>query len=577
MSSSDWEMADALVKEGWNHLQLQRPQAAWACWRRALGYAPSFAAAEAALAGLEKAPDLPAVARTPLRFQPPQSATQRKRWDELFRDRNMDDLDDAAEAFAALAVDDPEDASAWYNLGICRAWQGQNSEAVDAIERVVALCAGDRFSEAVNAWTLAELLRHGAGAERLADDLAHARILQCAEEAADAILAQPGAQAVPPPVDPSTGEPQFPDAQAYTWLDRPIVASAEAALRLAELPRVLAQIIRLPGVIRLSSPDPHGLERLFGELMARFGGGLRPIRHEVTPLPLPLLDGALWTFRLPPDLDPAIVEAVSRGAVEQYYENFWIHLPRHGLDARSPLAAARAARAGDMIARAKLAAIVQFREQLGQRPWTAHLYQGYPFDRLRRRLGLPLIDPEAIDDDDFSCMSEAELGAIEPGSLDELRLTEAYESAAALRDDHLAARFAAELARRDAPSLAKLDTPSLIATLVREAMKVDESDQALDWLDQARTINRGRNRQTYDVWSAEVYARTGAPAAAVHAYQELLDQDPDNAALALDAAETLIDNGFPEHARTFLLLARDRASRAGDALIAHRAETLLEH
>ena len=52
---------------------------------------------------------------------------------------------------------------------------------------------------------------------------------------------------------------------------------------------------------------------------------------------------------------------------------------------------------GDAVARAKLTAVVRLREQLGNRPSALLLYQGYPFDRLRRRLGLELVYPGAVD------------------------------------------------------------------------------------------------------------------------------------------------------------------------------------
>jgi tetratricopeptide (TPR) repeat protein len=576
MPPSDLETAETLMQEGWSHFRLQRPLAAWASWRRALGFVPEFAAARQALEGLQKAPELPAAAKSVLRFQPPREPTQRKRWDELFRGCDMEDLADASEAFSALAREDPADRAAWYNAAVCLAWQGRNPEAVEAFDHVVALDAADRPDATIEAWTIAEVLRQGGGAESLADDMAYAWVVHCPDDDAEQVLAHwPGIQPVPPPVDPATGQPQFPDARAYTWLDRAHAPDLGVTNRVSDLPRVLAQVLNLPGALRLSSPDADSLDRVFSELMAAFGELLVPLKREATPLPLPLLDAAVWTFRIPPGLEPETSQRLAREAVEHYYENMWINTARHGLDDRSPLEAARAAQAGDAVARVKLAAVVRLREQLGQRPWTAELYHGYPFDRLRRRLGLELHDPEYVEPADYSCMSEQELSRVDPTVLEDSRLADAYESAAGLGDDRLTARFAAELARRDSPSLSWIDAPSLIATLVREAMKSDASDEALDWLDQARLINRGRDRRTYDVWAAEIYARTGAPAAASQAYQELLDQDPSNAALALDAAETLIDNGYVEHARPFLDQAVLRARQAGDHEIARRVEALL--
>jgi len=68
----------ALVREGWRHLQLQRPLAAWACWQRALRLAPDDPAAARALATLAVAPELPAVARAAYRFRNPEDPGRRR-------------------------------------------------------------------------------------------------------------------------------------------------------------------------------------------------------------------------------------------------------------------------------------------------------------------------------------------------------------------------------------------------------------------------------------------------------------------------------------------------------------------
>ena len=219
---------------------------------------------------------------------------------------------------------------------------------------------------------------------------------------------------------------------------------------------------------------------------------------------------------------------------------------------------------------------MRFREQLGERPWTANLYQGYPFDRLRRRLGLEFAETSTVDPADLSCMSAQDLDRVETGQLGEASLVEAYESASALRDDRLTARFAAELARRNPPGLSRVDTPSLVATLVREAMKGNDTEAALHWLDQARGLNGGRDCRTFDVWSAEILARTGDPVASSVTFERLLAGDPANARLALNAAETLLNNGYPRHARPFLLQARDLGQQASNPEIAGRAESLLD-
>ena len=87
------------------------------------------------------------------------------------RGQSDQDLDATADLFGRLATADPTDSAAWYNRGLCLAWMGKNLEAIGCLDRVVSLEAERAFDLAVDAWTLAEILRQGGGAETLADDL----------------------------------------------------------------------------------------------------------------------------------------------------------------------------------------------------------------------------------------------------------------------------------------------------------------------------------------------------------------------------------------------------------------------
>lgn len=576
-SSNETHEAIELVRRGWDHLRQQRPQAAWASWQRALRVAPDFPAALEAIETLASARELPAAARHVYRFQVPRGDDRRGHWDARLRGRDREQLDDAASAFAALSVADPDDAAAAYNEGLCLAWLGRNPEAIRALDRAVRLMAGDDFDRGVEAWTLAEVLRHGAGAEGMADDLRFVWIVDGAD--ADVVARLSGRAtlvAVPTPRDPITHEPPA-VADVFEWLDRPMPDPAEVGGSGEELPRLMATLVRTARSLRLSSPDPESLDEIEAPLAHALGvgAGAGPVRREAIPLPLPLLDAALWTIRFPAGLDTATRDALTRRAVESYYEDRWIHVPRKGLDGRSPRDAARVA-STDAVARAKLAAVVRLREQLGERPQTAALYQGYPFDRLRRRLGLELVDEAAVEPEDAACMGAAELDRLDPASLDDVRLADAFESAAGLRDDDRTARFAAALARREGPIFSRLDLAALFAPLVREAMAARDPGRAIGWLDRARAIGAGRSGRTFDIWRAEIHARGGDPDAAMETYESLLAATPSDAALAIDAAETMIDNGFAEHARPLLLHARDQARIAGDAGIEERARAIAE-
>ena len=93
-------------------------------------------------------------------------------------------------------------------------------------------------------------------------------------------------------------------------------------------------------------------------------------------------------------------------------------LARDSTDSR-PWPRPRTRRRGDSLAQAKLEAVIRVREQLGSRSSALVMYQGYPFDRLRHRLGLVLAHPDSVDPLDLSCASLAELQQLNPEELDD--------------------------------------------------------------------------------------------------------------------------------------------------------------
>jgi hypothetical protein len=278
---------------------------------------------------------------------------------------------------------------------------------------------------------------------------------------------------------------------------------------------------------------------------------------------------------MPAGLETSHAEDLRREWVEHYYEDLWIHRSRHGLDDRSPIAAAEAAHRGDVVVRDKLAAVVGFREQLGRRPVAHRLYHGYPFDRLRRRLGLSPEDADTVDPADLSCAPPWELAALDPATLDDNRLRDAVASAVGIRDDVITAPLAVELLRRPVP-IAGVSLVESVSPLVRRAMHVGNADDALDWIDRARRPADPRNAEVLDVWRAEILARAGRPAEALGVYRSLIGFDAKGAAMALDGAETLIDNRHLEEARSLLHAARDMARSTGLPWTGRRAEELLD-
>ncbi|MBX6312109.1 MAG: hypothetical protein IRY99_04200 [Isosphaeraceae bacterium] len=594
MASSDDE-ALALVHEGWHHLKVQRPLAAWAAWQRALRLKPGDPAASQALAYWATAHDLPAAARATYRFRTPRDERRRARWDARFHDRDMGDLEVAAAAFADLAKIDPEDAPAWFNWGLCLAWQGQNASAISALDRAVRLDAAEHFDAAVEAWMLAEVLRQGAGAEGLADDLSHSLTLPWRATDGDpvawlssfAIL-----RALPAPIDPVSDQPSHPGARLFEWLDRPL-PEPSAPLMVDDLPRVRASVIITNESLRCSSPSVPLMIEVERDLLSALGDEERPLDRRSTPLPLALMDAAVWLVRLPDGLDESARQNLLREAVERYYEDDWIFAPRHGLagpdDSQavaSPIEVYRRLRdlqgeAGGRAAvlRAKLEAVIRVREQLAARPHVRGLYGGYPFDRLRRRLGLEPIDPAAVDPADVSCMSADELERLEVASLDEARLVEAYRSARAVCDPWTTGRLAKVLAERSPSALVRVDPPRLAERVVFATFDQEGLARALEWLDRAialdQQISGGRHRGRFELWRGHLLGRSGQRAEAAAQLRSLLDRFPDDADLLYEAAASLMDWDQAPLARPLLQRVIELAQGSGDRPKEHAARRRL--
>jgi tetratricopeptide (TPR) repeat protein len=415
------------------------------------------------------------------------------------------------------------------------------------------------------------VLRRGAEAEPFADDLRHVWTVEhdLAEILVDGVLRRwPNLRPIETPRDPIAGGPVLDDVTVFEWLDRPLPHAESSPNRFSQ---VLATLFRTPGRLKLSSPDPSAFARLDEPPFREAAILLREARREATPLPLAWSDAALGAFRFPKGLDDASQRVLTRDAIERYFEHLWIHQPRRALDGLTPLEASR----GDTEARAKLAGVLRFREQLGTRSTHAPLYQGYPFDRLRRRLGLIRAEESGVvDPDDLSCMSGEELDALDFAKSTPPRQAEALASAASLRDDDRTARFLTAWLKADPSRFGALDLELMVAPLIRRALEHDDVSEAIAVLRKVADLaSDPSSRRVAETWAGEILARFGQPFEAIEHFMAVVAELPpeEAATAALDAAETLLDNGLEFKAEGMLKEALLRATELGMDLIAAEA------
>jgi tetratricopeptide (TPR) repeat protein len=553
-----------LVHEGWDHLKHERPLAAWASWQRALRVDADQPAARQALDRLAGSPELPATARKEYRFRTPADPARRARWDAAFRGRDLSDLTEAASAFAALAADDPTDPDAPYNQALCLAWLGRNVEAIEALDRSVRAGAAGDFDAAASVWTLAGVLRQGGGAEERADEFSYA--IEIPGPLPAAFARNVVLRRLPTP-----GEPAHDHVTVDEWLDRDWPEDHGGPLHLDDVPRVVAIVLSTGRSVRFSATSPEGIDTV---ALALRRLGLDPPSPVRTPLPVSRLDAAAWSIRLPTWVDEETRHRIYRENVEDFFENRWDMRQRRGLGDFSPFAAA----SGDAAARAKLEGTVRLFEELAARPAAVELYQGYPFDRLRRRLGLVPRDPETIDETEVATMSGADLERLDPTMLDDHALVDAFRSSLAFADDARTAPFAERLIATNSPSLARLDLQQVFGPLVRRA--AGRPEEAMRWVDEALAADAahrgGRYRQLFTMWRADALARLGQPEHAEVTFRDVVDRSAWAATVALMGAESLLDNGHEQQGRRLAALARDLALEHGDAATAREAGALLD-
>ncbi len=84
---------------------------------------------------------------------------------------NPEDLSVAADLFGKLVDDDPTDSAAWpSNRALCLTWSGTESRGDPPVWNIASSASRlSAFDGAVDAWSLAEVLRQGGGAETLAN------------------------------------------------------------------------------------------------------------------------------------------------------------------------------------------------------------------------------------------------------------------------------------------------------------------------------------------------------------------------------------------------------------------------
>ena len=493
-----------------------------------------------------------------------------------------------ADAFGRLAAEDPSDAAAWYNRALCLAWLGSNREAVACLERAVDLEAAPAPDRAVEAWTLAELLRQGGGAQDLADDLRFTCTIDWDPGDTDTLLAEfPEIQRLPTPQAPGVEPGPELQVEVFEWPDQPITGAAEAgadrAATAADLPVVLATVFVEPVIAEAAALQPA---RRYAPSRPRSGcsrgsgrtatGGHRSgpcARHRRCP--------AVPRRRRLDGPDPGRAGAVPG---RRPAAGMGRALLRGPVDSPAPPGAGRPLAAGR---RGGVAS--------GRRGGPGEARGGGRLPRATRRAGPAHCGSTTAIRSTGSAdgwgsrrpsptrSTPRTSPAPPPGSWPRSIRRRSTTTGWSMRSPRppgcsttpSTAPLATELLRRPVP-IAGSHLVGAVSPLVRRAMAAGDPDAALDWIDRARPLADAPDRgDPRPLARRDPRAPTG-PTRRSRAYRALIRSDAKGAAMALDAAETLIDNRHLDQARPLLDAARDLARSNGLPWTARRAQELID-
>jgi tetratricopeptide (TPR) repeat protein len=511
-------------------LKLNRPVAARAALEMAAKQEPANPDYRTSLEQVFGAESkLPLVARQEYAYQkmaadaPPERQAS---WQRALQTAATGKLTDAVKAFEQLTSASPEDAAAWYNLGLTRAWLGDNAGAITALDRAVQLDTDEQ--RAAKTWALAEVLLCGHGLEEQADFVeytatipirnpeAFVRCLHDFEQERRLIAVQ---------VRQEDG------ILTGLLVEKGTALTVELA---ATQPRRLAAYMMVMGdMVRLWNGNKETFDPVVAEVRQRAGGALGDpyLRNGPAHFADVLAEGLAFPVHA---TDEAEGKRLMQGYLEKYIEDKWIHKPLRSLGLVPPIDAV-----GHPLLRRKLRGVVQFLEDCGATIGTA-----YDFSRLRRKLGLLATETGTLTPAlDIASMGTGELAALDAAGLDNPQLELAFQSALKLDAKDLAAKFASVLVARPS-SPEKPDRYPHYNHLVQHALAEGDTTAALARLQEGEKadseLNESRRQNDYELRRAQIHVKRGEIDEAAKVFEDLIARAPGELRYRGSAAEAML-------------------------------------
>jgi tetratricopeptide (TPR) repeat protein len=513
-------------------MRLNRPVAARAALRIVLRNQPSeVETREQFEAVFGDKGRLPAAARKEYTFRSPAPALagdRRAAWDRAIAGIESVRLGDAARAFDELAKADPDDGAAAYNLGVARAWLGENAGALEALDRYVTLETDE--AKAAEAWALGEVLRCGYGMTEQSDYQEYSVAYQIREpRPIEGLLRDWGGARRLVPINTGKEEGII---RALVLDPPPVITVAPGT---SEGGPLAAHLLIAEGIVRLWGSVRERFDRARAEMEQKAGPGLSEGHTHVGPPSWGDIVSEALTF--PAGVkDQAEAEQRIGAYAQQFFEGPWLQRPLKALGGIAPIDAA-----GHAVLRRKLRGVIQFLEDCA----AGGVLHEYDFERVRRKLGLTGAAPAAAGAaaTDVTALGAPELAALKVEALSDEQLRQAFQTAQRLDAHEIGAHFARALVARP-PDGASADRYPYFSYLIERALAAGNTAEALDTINEGEKAdceqNEGHRRNDYELRRAKVHARRGEADEANDVFERLIQRDPTNVKTRSAAAEAML-------------------------------------
>ncbi|MGE3809687.1 MAG: hypothetical protein AB7K24_33900 [Gemmataceae bacterium] len=458
-------------------------------------------------------------------------------------------LTDAARVFQDLTAALPDDAAAWFNLGLARAWLGENRAALEALDRYVHLESDEQ--KGAEAWALAQVLRCSVGMDDVADVIEHSVLYEIRDHAKmSEVLHQLQAEKrfAAVSVNPEQGV-----ITGMVFEKKPSLTPQSA-----QLLGLGAYLLILGHHLRLWHTNREQLAEVRSDVEKIAGPALSDARTDSKVATFNDLLAEMLAFPIGFADEAEAMKKVADYS-QSYFEETWLHRPLKSLGGVPPVDAA-----GQPVLRKKLLGVVKFLEDCAARASAP----GYDFNKLRRKLGLIEGAPAEAGSQDITALGAAELAGLPVNELDESQLEKAFQTAMKLDARDLAGKFAQTLVDKPPVSGRARDKYPWFAHLIALSQAENNLEQALGHVDAGEKAdceeNEGRRRNEYELRRGQLHAKKGDIDAAADVFERLAQRSGEAKHWGA-AAEAMLSAKRGDRAQQFtergLALARERNDR----------------